>query len=196
MGALAPALASWLDAGPVGSPKHESVWHPFAAMLVGFGGIISTAVRSHDAIFADANEDCGSINPRFDLPGASWGFGEITVTPSWGLCMYIMFFAACRVPSLGLGRFLYESLWGCNVAMVLAALGFATGRARLVSAAGISVAIDQVLWWVDIIGFIFSSGSSWPVWAVLCCLLRYLCFCSAPNRTPPTGGRRQVPFLA
>lgn len=52
-------------------------------------------------------------------------------------------------------------IWSCNMSMGLAAFGLFTGRPRVVSAAAVSVAIDQMLWYIDILGF--SLVRRWPI---------------------------------
>jgi len=41
---------------------------------------------------------------------------------------------------------LYEFLWACNQALLLAALGLASSRPLLVAAGVVAVSVDQVLW--------------------------------------------------
>jgi hypothetical protein len=46
----------------------------------------------------------------------------------------------------------YELLWGCNVAMVLAPIGLLYENTALLGAAVAVVSVDQTLWWFDILG--------------------------------------------
>lgn len=49
---------------------------------------------------------------------------------------------------------LYEFCWLCNVTLVMSAWAFVTGRPVLACAYAITVGIDQLLWYVDVIGFV------------------------------------------
>mmetsp|Transcript_19080 Transcript_19080/g.24888 ORF Transcript_19080/g.24888 Transcript_19080/m.24888 type:complete len:296 (-) Transcript_19080:60-947(-) len=83
------------------------------------------------------------------------------------LGFYLIFMLTIRSFSMDVIRLMYEMLWACNVAMLIAIYGFMTNRPRLVSAATMSVSIDQVMWYVDVVGFILSRMvSSKPVWIV------------------------------
>ena len=48
---------------------------------------------------------------------------------------------------------IYELCWACNSALVLSSISFLTSRPDLAVAAGVAVSIDQILWYVDIIGY-------------------------------------------
>ena len=44
-------------------------------------------------------------------------------------------------------------LWGCNIALILFAVGSMTGRPLLVGAASNVVAVDQLCWYLDLLGY-------------------------------------------
>ena len=56
---------------------------------------------------------------------------------------------------------LYEMLWACNVAMVLAGYGIVTDRPRLVGASWVMVSLDQTLWYIEVIVRVI-RGSNHP----------------------------------
>ena len=58
---------------------------------------------------------------------------------------------------------LYEFLWACNISMILATIGIGTCRPILVGAAAVSVSVDQVLWYVDLLGFVLTRGEKFVV---------------------------------
>lgn len=49
---------------------------------------------------------------------------------------------------------LLEMLWGCNVSLIQAALGVLLDSPLMVGSAVTTVAIDQICWYVDILGYI------------------------------------------
>ena len=58
---------------------------------------------------------------------------------------------------------LYEGIWACNQAMVLAAVGMLTSRPVLVAAAVAAVAGDQVSWYIDVLGYLASGRTKFPI---------------------------------
>lgn len=71
----------------------------------------------------------------------------------------ILFFS--RFPSestIQIGQItIYDMFWQCNISLVLALIGALLGNREIVSAAVVSVALDQSLWWVDIGSYIVSQ---------------------------------------
>lgn len=51
----------------------------------------------------------------------------------------------------------YDMFWQCNVSLVLASIGALLGKKDIVSAAVVSVSLDQTLWWVDIFTYILTK---------------------------------------
>ena len=49
---------------------------------------------------------------------------------------------------------IHELNWACNSALILSSIGFSTCRPQLAVGAGIAVSIDQVLWYVDVFGYL------------------------------------------
>lgn len=48
---------------------------------------------------------------------------------------------------------LYEVSWACNLCMLEVIYGLITQDGRLLEAAFITVSVDQILWYVDILGY-------------------------------------------
>jgi len=51
----------------------------------------------------------------------------------------------------------YDMFWQCNVSLVLASLGALLGKNEIVTAAVVSVSLDQTLWWVDIFTYVVTK---------------------------------------
>ena len=68
---------------------------------------------------------------------------------------YLMILHSSRCFSLGL-HYLGEILWGCNVSLLLAGVGIATNRPLMVGIAVCIVAVDQLCWYIDVIGYLFT----------------------------------------
>lgn len=58
---------------------------------------------------------------------------------------------------------LYEPMWQCNMAMLLAALACKWRSPRLLAASASTIAVDQMMWYIDVLGYILTR--KWPVGA-------------------------------
>lgn len=58
---------------------------------------------------------------------------------------------------------LYENTWLCNSTLYFGAIGLYTHRPLLVTSHLIAVSIDQILWYVDLTGFVLSRGGTFPI---------------------------------
>jgi hypothetical protein len=75
---------------------------------------------------------------------------------SWFLLSYVLCILICRLAAkhgaLRMAVF-YEYTWLCNSTLLLGFIGLRTCRPLLVTGPAIAVSIDQVLWYVDLIGW-------------------------------------------
>jgi hypothetical protein len=91
--------------------------------------------------------------------------------------------------------------WQCNVSLVLALVGALIGNREVVSAAVVSVALDQSLWWVDVGSYLISGKFKvgvakyliWPdtTWTRVLTATHHLWFipaCAYFNEGLPTPG--------
>lgn len=58
---------------------------------------------------------------------------------------------------------LYEYCWLCNVTLVVSAVALLTDRPVLAAAYTVTVGIDQLLWYADLIGYALSGGTRFVV---------------------------------
>ncbi len=74
----------------------------------------------------------------------------------WFLLSYVLFILICRLAAkrgaLRMAVF-YEYTWLCNSTLLLGFIGLRTCRPLLVTGPAIAVSIDQVLWYVDLVGW-------------------------------------------
>jgi len=126
-----------------------SLIHAVVATFAAFFVITGICLCAHDAIVKNqiSEEKAHRCQPYYGVASFLW--------------FYVASLLVIRLPSLGAVRLAYEMLWMCNVSMVLAAIGLQTNRPLLVSAAACAVSIDQVMWWVDVGGWLLSG--SWPI---------------------------------
>mmetsp|Transcript_14646 Transcript_14646/g.25742 ORF Transcript_14646/g.25742 Transcript_14646/m.25742 type:complete len:292 (+) Transcript_14646:276-1151(+) len=69
---------------------------------------------------------------------------------------YCIFTLGSRCFTVGV-YYMCEVLWGCNTALLLAGFGMCTGRPLLVGTATCIVALDQISWYFDCLGYLFTG---------------------------------------
>ena len=117
-----------------GHPKHTGLWHPPVALALALAWVWLCSALAHDwAVGAPAPEPI--FAPGVEAPSSR----NHDAVLARALCAYWALLCGLRLPSLGAAQVAYEGLWSCNVALLLAAVGLATQRPHLVSAAAISV---------------------------------------------------------
>lgn len=84
---------------------------------------------------------------------------EVDVMPfkmvQYGLSLYVSGLIIFRYLYHGV-YCIYEMLWGCNVALVLAILGLSCARPFLLALALAIVSADQMCWYIDILSYIIT----------------------------------------
>mmetsp|Transcript_9793 Transcript_9793/g.15042 ORF Transcript_9793/g.15042 Transcript_9793/m.15042 type:complete len:319 (+) Transcript_9793:92-1048(+) len=71
---------------------------------------------------------------------------------------------------------LYEYTWMCNSTIMIGSLSLYLGRPLIASAHCISIGIDQILWYVDLLGWTISGFRNFPVG-----VMKYLTWPETPN---------------
>ena len=146
-------VVQWLSAVE-GHSKHRGISHPLTTVILAMSAIVVASVASHDVIFGRPDRiDEENLEERL--------LSNYRQKAALVLYCYVTTMATFRLPVLGFPRLCYEMLWSCNTSMILAAVGLGSNRPHLVAAAAISVAIDQLMWYVDLIGYIITR--KWPI---------------------------------
>ena len=52
---------------------------------------------------------------------------------------------------------LYDMIWACNLAMLLAIVGIYKNNFNILSSSMILISIDQVLWYIDLLGYLLTK---------------------------------------
>ena len=138
--------------------------HPLLAFIIHYSIAIPSIFIVHDTFFIPAEESSEETILR-----------QMNISRFIFIYTCILFSTRC-VSSFNAGRLrqhavLYELTWLCNSTLVmgcitLGAFAFVNGwlfrrRPLVATACCISVSIDQVLWYVDLVGYI--SGGKFPV---------------------------------
>ena len=85
--------------------------------------------------------------------------------PPPSIAQYILgVFIALYWCTLHLSRYLvlgfyynYELLWGCNVGLILSSIGMIFNRPLFIGASCCVVAVDQLCWYIDILGYFVTN---------------------------------------
>ena len=118
------------------SPKYETASHPIFAIMFGTAFFV-VGVLVLEYIMRLVLHDSGKVSP---MP---LGSDIIAVL----LLIYLFVMISTRFTENG-PLALYEFLWACNLCMLMVAYGIFKRDRYLIGAAVITIASDQVLWYV------------------------------------------------
>jgi calcium/calmodulin-dependent protein kinase I len=91
----------------------------------------------------------------FSSPGKTHDGSATPFDVAYGLAilLYLCILHSSRCLTLG-WHYLGEILWGCNIALLLSGVGIATNRPMMVGTAVCVVAVDQLCWYIDVLGYV------------------------------------------
>lgn len=141
-------VLSWLaQEGPFAA-KHHSWAHPLCVVAVHYSVLILVVFGIHDWLVISSSlitwsesEPCQTL--RWNI-GCFLACYNLWFLP-WRLC-----FCNPIVPRVGI---VYEFTWLCNGTLILGCLASFTNRPVISTACCVTVGIDQLLWYVDLVGF-------------------------------------------
>jgi hypothetical protein len=156
-------LYRWLCHDGPSADKHNNRWsHPFVAVLLHYVVVVIVSCSMHDLLFLYGSgwryeeemdtEECNSN--RHDANG-QFRTTNNNVAAAAAVCSwYFVIMQAFRLYSLEHKQaVLYEMTWLCNVTLVMGPIGLYWNRPIIASAHCIAVGIDQLLWYVDLLGY-------------------------------------------
>jgi len=158
-------------------PKHRFSWqHPIAACFVHYTICAVVIVTFYDFLFVpfmkwiyeDSHEMDGTLNDlsflmcaineddeRARIFAARVSLGYVTIL--------LMTRLLTNTPGVHKYSVLYEFCWLCNSSLVFGAFGLYSCRPLIATGFAVAVSIDQLLWYVDIIGYILSGMRKFPI---------------------------------
>lgn len=137
---------SWLAHKDSRDSKHLGWRHPLAVLLVHYGTVFATTFAVHDWLL-DPNKHATA---RTASDGIPW---LVLIYSLWLLVWRLIF---CK-PKVFRSSVLYEYCWLCNVTLSLGAASLALQRPAIAAACCVTVGIDQLLWYVDLAGYLISG---------------------------------------
>lgn len=169
---------SWLAHGDPRDPKHFGWLHPVSVFVVHYFLMFVTILPAHDGLVeyynfhkdGDATKmgDAGSILSASSCTVDSTLQTLRDVTAVF-LAAYAAFVIVWRVffrqepghKSGPVWYMLYDYCWLCNVSLWMGGWALHTGRPILAQALCVAVGIDQLSWYVDLIGY--GLTRKWPI---------------------------------
>lgn len=141
--------------GPL-DKKHQTWKHPILAFLLHY--IISTILlfQFYDLIYVPLIRDefycnCIPIQQEY-LTDRKKYVSIFLIIYFLSLCLYRHFLNTGK--PIEQRAVIYEHTWLCNQTLIMSAICIRTGRDILAMAYLITVSIDQIMWYVDILGYI------------------------------------------
>jgi hypothetical protein len=166
----------WLLQDGSEAKKHQEWFHPCIVYLIHYSVVALTVFGAHDLVIG-SSADC-----ERDTSIEYQQYRRRQVTCAIGTGIYAILQLSCRLWQASSHRtsVLYEGTWLCNTTLVIGSLAFWYRRPVIAAAFCVTVGIDQLLWYVDLLTW-FLSGRfavgvakylSWPSttwWTRLTC---------------------------
>lgn len=153
------ATLLWLaQAGPH-APKHHGWAHPVTVLLWHYTTLIAVAFGAHDWLVNQLEVSRTNGNAEISLEAhTSQQCLSFRQSVALFLACYLLWFLLWRLrfchPATPRNSVLYEFTWLCNGTLVLGAFSLFANRPTIAVSCCVTVAIDQMLWYVDLAGFL------------------------------------------
>ena len=153
-------MLSWLAQEGPHATKHHTWAHPIAVWLIHYAILFVVTLGVHDwVIVADpTNAASEDWNMTDECQALRRRTGYFLAGYSLWLFLWRLIFCSPTIPRQAI---LYEYTWLCNGTLVLGSLVSFTNRPIIATACCVTIGIDQLLWYVDAVGY----------------LVRYVSFC-------------------
>lgn len=139
-------LHRWIGQEGPKAPKHKGWLHPLVVVVLHYAVVGAITFRMHDLLLLGREtieEECSTMQ--------AVSFRK-TVAAYCG--WYIFLMQTLRLLTLANKQaVLYEATWLCNVTLVMGPLGLYWNRPTIASAYCITIGIDQLLWYIDLLGY-------------------------------------------
>jgi hypothetical protein len=153
--------------------RHGQWVHPFCTMIGMFAVVVLITITAHDLIVTHSDEYRSSMAER--------GADKVNFNPwiAYFFLSYLVVMIGSRYLDCGSYIF-YESVWCCNTSLILASIGILTHRPLLIGASVAGVCCDQLMWYIDCVGYLvlgkFKVGvAKYLLWPETTWSKKYLC---------------------
>lgn len=145
--AYLPAVLRFLEKGTGHEQKHHGLIHPFVVTSLFHVVMLSTGLATDyfvSAVVGGSQQSTGHAQLTFARISCA-----LVLFCYWVLLLSLRFI----IDRDKRGAVVYNLMFCCNVTLPLAAIAVLLQRPALLCAQGMLVAIDQVLWYVDLAGY-------------------------------------------
>ena len=162
------AVIDFLSQGGPRHRKHTSQWlHPISAVLLHYLIITTSIIFVHDNTISSGKQS--HIQTKFTPSTSTSSSASFPSSDKLQIrdqiiqftFLYFLFLLSYRIvlhlkehQKVIVKGVLYECTWLCNSTLFMGAIGLWTRRDVMVLAHVVAVSIDQVLWYVDLTGWI------------------------------------------
>jgi len=155
-------IISWLSQEGPNSSKHLSWYHPLAVFILHY--LLNTVIITvlHDSFFIHLYPS-GQENPSSEISEIQF---RASIFLGFYLCSLILWRLVVEYNTNGpiyQKSVCYEATWLCNMTLFMGCYGLYTGRVLIAMAHVIAVSVDQLLWYVDLIGWSLSGFKNFPI---------------------------------
>ena len=153
------ALIEFLTQGGPRAHKHSLTWvHPISTFIVHYLTITVLTICAHDIITQGSYMGPSSHYLQEDKQT------KIAVFTFIYFCSLISYRLILHRDNKIIQKgIVYEGTWLCNSTLYMATVGLCSDRHILVLSYVVTVSIDQVLWYVDLTGWVLSGFKKFPV---------------------------------
>jgi hypothetical protein len=135
--------------------KHKTWKHPVTVCLVHYAVSITLVLSFHDALVVVRPSSSKTTTTTTTVKGiqqtnlliANFVLGYFVILLSYRILQN-------RGNDIMQKACIYENTWLCNMTLLMGSIGLYTGREIMVMAHVITVSIDQVLWYLDLLGWL------------------------------------------
>lgn len=140
-------MLMWLLQEGNEAKKHQEWFHPCMVYLIHYSVVMMTVFGAHDLIVGDASRCERDTSIEYQQ------YRRRQVICAIGTGIYAILQLSCRLWQTSSHRtsVLYEGTWLCNTTLVIGSLAFWYRRPVIATAFCVTVGIDQLLWYVDIL---------------------------------------------
>lgn len=154
------SLLTWISHEGPSAKKHQGWIHPLVAMVLHYAIASLVTFAVHDFLVKPTTDadDCVLLHADTHILARELVALAVLVYTIWLLLWRLFYASRDHRPGI-----IYEYTWLCNVTLVLGAISLVVDRPIVATAHCVAVGIDQLMWYVDLIGWSISGFTKFPI---------------------------------
>lgn len=154
-------VLKWISQeGPLAT-KHHGWAHPLCTLVIHYAVASTVTFWSHDWLLGapdDNDNDCQQVVATDDKHAIL-----DAKLVALGVMLYAIWLLLWRCHHNHPSGVIYEYTWLCNVTLVLGAIALFQNRPIVATAHCVAVGMDQLMWYVDLVGWAWSGFTKFPI---------------------------------